>query len=179
MSHVGKNEWVLNTGEIAGGSSKLMADLFNAAGSGYNVIIEGIFVRPKGDVAVSGVVAARFNFLRTSSAGTSGQTIGYASASETAASIIPFDTEQNPIPTGISARTTPTGGATITVRLADTMVFSEETSPAIYNDQHMNVLKLGRKIRLRPGQGLLIKQGSVASVNSYEFDVYFTVEERE
>jgi hypothetical protein len=171
--------YILNTGEITSGASKVFADLFNAVTSGSRVIVSGIYIKPKSDVAVTGVVSPKFGFYLTTAIGASGQNVAYASSSATAASIIPLNSEQAPLPTGITARTSPTAGATIAVRLASTFAISEETNADATAQQYRNVLKQGTEIVLNPGQGLVVKQGSVASVNDYEFEIYFTVEETE
>jgi len=173
-----QKEYVLLSGDIAVGASKLYLDLYNSFSSGHVVIINSIYIRPVSDVAVTGVVSARFNLLRTATVATSGQTIGYSSTSETAATIYPLDSRQAPIPSGITARTLPVGGATVTARVGTTFSFPEETSPAVTLSQHLDVLKAD-KLVLNPNEGLLIKQGSVASVGSFEIEIHFSVEEAE
>ena len=176
---MGKPSYILNTGEITAGASKVFADLFNPSGSGYVLKVQGIYVKPKSDVAVTGVVNPKFGVYLTSAIGASGQNVAYASSSATAASIIPLDSLQPALPGGITARTSPTAGATIAVRLATVYAISEETNAGVALQEHQNVLKQGAEIVVRPGQGIVIKQGSVASLNDYEFDVWFNVEEEE
>ncbi len=174
-----KPKYALLSGDIAVGSNKLYLDLFNAAGSGHMILIQGVYIRPTSDVAATGLVSARHNILRTSTIGTSGTSVGYASTSETAATIAPFDRQQPGLPSGITARIAPTAGATISARLATSTSFPEETNAAVTITQHNNVLKGSEAIVIRPGEGLLVKQGSVASVGSFEVEVHFTIEETE
>jgi hypothetical protein len=170
-------KYKLMSGDIAVGSSKLYLDIFNANTSGQVIKVTGIYVRPQSDVVATGLVAIRHNVLLTTAIGTSGTTIGYASSSETAATIVPMDSDEIAIPTGITARVAPTGGATIAARLATNHTLPEETNAAQTIGQHFNVLKDGQIIIIRPNRGLLIKQGSVASVGVCEIDIYFTVED--
>lgn len=174
-----KPKYALLSGDIAVGASKLYLDLFNAAGSGHNIYIQGIYIRPVSDVAVSGVVSARHNILRTSAVGTGGTSVGYASTSETGATITPFDSQQPGLPSGITARIAPAGGATISARLATSTNFPEETNAAVTLSQHNNIIKGQEAIVVRAGEGILVKQGSVASVGSFEVEIHFTIEETE
>lgn len=172
-----KPTYILSTGEITAGASKVYADLFNDVTSGHKVYISGIYIKPKSDVAVSGVVSPRFNFHLTANIGSSGQNVGYASTSATAASITPLDSKQPAIPTGLTARTQPGAGATPLARLLSVFAMSEETNADVTAQQYRNVLKQGAEIVLNPGEGLVIKQGTVASLNDYEIEIYFSVEE--
>jgi hypothetical protein len=169
-------KYILDTGEIVAGSNKLMFDLFNAVGSGHKLYIRAIYVRVKADVAVSGVVAPRFDFFLTSTVGTSGTSVPYA-PSAAGSALIPLDSKQSGLPTGVTARTIPTGGATSAVWLTATHPFSEETNASTYLAQYNNVLGEASPIVVNPGEGIKATQGSVASVNSYSFVVVFGVEE--
>lgn len=172
-------KYILLSGDIAVGASKLYLDLFNAVGSGYKVIVDGIYIRPTSDVAATGVVSARHNILRTNAVGTSGTSVGYANTSETGSTISPLDSQDSALPSGITSRVAPTGGATITARVASSFNFPEETNASVTLVQHQNVLKLDEKLILNSGEGLLVKQGSVASVGSFEVEIHFSVEETE
>ncbi len=177
-----KPAYILNTGEIAGGSNKLMLDLFNASGSGFEILLHALYIIPKTDAAVTGVVASRFDLHRTSSVGTSGTSIGYAGTDPTVANIVPLNELQEALPAGITGRVAPTGGATIANWLMPAFVFNEETSDASYSLNGLNILKnlpeMGPFV-VRPGRGLLIKQGSVAGTNSFVFQMHFNIKERE
>ena len=170
-----KPVYCLNTGEITAGANKVFVDLFNAVGSGYNIELIGFYVKPKSDVAVTGAVNPKFNLHLTSTIGSSGQNVAYASTSATAASIIPFDSLQSPLPTQITARTSPGAGATISARLASIFAISEETNAGVTNQQNLNALKHGVTVIVHEGQGIAVKQGSVASLNDYEIELWFTL----
>lgn len=173
-----KPKYVLLSGDISAGASKQYVDLFNSSTSGHRVMIEGVYIRPISDVAVSGVVSARFNLLRTNTVATSGQSIAYSSTSETAATIYPFNSAQSAIPSGISARTLPVGGSTVTARVGTANAFPEETNAAVTLSQNMNILK-DEILVLNANEGLLVKQGTVATVGSFEIEIHFTLEEAE
>jgi len=173
-----KPKYVLLTGDIAVGASKLYVDLFNSYTSGHRIFVDGIYIRPTSDVAVTGVVSARFNILRTSTSASNGQSIGYASASETGATIFPLNSTQAAIPSGITARTLPVLGTTVTARVGTTFAFPEETTASATIAQNMNILK-DEILVLNPNEGILVKQGSVASVGSFEIEIHFSVEEAE
>ena len=149
--------------------------MFNATGSGQNVIVEAIYAQPKTDVAVTGAVSARFDISRTSSAGTSGTSVPYATATVTGSTIAPLDSRSPDLST-VTARIAPTAGATITTFLTYTYVFPEETNAAAFATNNINILRENAPIILHPGQGLLIQQDTVASVNSYSFQIIFSLE---
>ena len=166
--------YILNTDEVAVSASQNVFDLFNAAGSNDDVLIQAIYIVPKTDVAVTGLVSPRFDLFRTSSIGTSGQTVGYASTSA-GRTITSLDSENVPN-TAITARVTPGGGAATVAFLLNTYPFPEETSDAAQINSYQNILGDARPLVLHEGQGLVVKQGSVASVGSFTFIVVFELE---
>ncbi|MDQ3273742.1 MAG: hypothetical protein M3Q39_01600 [Actinomycetota bacterium] len=166
------------------GANKLFLDLFNAAGSGK--IIRVTSVRPivDTDVAVVGAVGIRLLLFRTSAVGTGGTASAYKSATADVAggTITPQDTANPALPAQITARHLPTAGATPAEWLRGMYVMGEESANSFaYNFQgQVNMLDLDSEtaqlLTLREGQGLLIKQGAIASVGSVRFRVTFTVE---
>lgn len=173
--------YVLTTGEVAGSAGGVMFDLFNATGGQppQDVVLLGLYAIPKTDVAVSGVVSARFDVFRTRSAGGSGTGHSYQSSATNALNISPFDTLQSSLPSQISARQAPTQPV-LNDWLQSTYVFPEETSAAAIAAQGIQLLPDGQGIPpfvLHPGQGLVVMQGTVASVNSYVFKLIFGLAE--
>lgn len=164
------------------GASKLYFDLFNAAGSGRVIDVRGVWAIPDTDVAVAGAVAIRVDLYRTSAVGTGGTAAAYKSATVDVGggNITPFDTANAALPAQITARWLPTGGATISEWLLPTYALGEEASTSqAYMTQYQNLLPaltFGQKLALREGQGLLMKQFTVASVGNIGFLVAFTVE---
>jgi len=170
------------TPTVAVGASKLYLDLFNAVGSGKLVEIRGVWIIPDTDVAVSGAVAIRVDLYRTSAVGTGGTAAVYKSATPDVAggTIWPVDTTNADLPAQITARHLPTGGATISGWIFPTYALGEEAATSqAYMTQYQNImpnLTWGQKFMLREGQGLLLKQGAVASIGNLHFLIAFTVE---
>lgn len=169
------------TPPIAGGASKLMFDLFNATGTGKIVDIRGLWIIPKTDVAVTGVVSARFDVLRTSTIGTGGTAASVDSATVDPAggNLTKFDENNAALPGGVTARVAPTGGATSSRWLFPTYAFPEETAPGAHLLQFQNAIPMfiyGQKLVVRENTGIKVVQGTVASVNSFAFLLAFTVE---
>jgi hypothetical protein len=169
------------TPPIAVGASKLMFDLFNAAGSGRVMDIRGIWAIAKTDAAVTGVVSARYDVFRTSAVGTGGTaaSVDSTTADPAGGNLTKFDENNAPIPAQITARVAPTGGATSSRWLFPVFAFPEETNVAALLLQFQNWIPMftyGQKLVCREGQGIKVIQGSVASVNSFSFLIAFTLE---
>lgn len=171
------------TPAVVAGVSKLYLDIFNASGSGKIIKILGVYPVIKTDVAVVGVVSIRFDIYRTSAVGTGGTVNAYKSGTIDVAggNITPADTNNANLPAQITARHLPTGGATISEWISPHFCFVEETNAGTYWCNGMfNVLDTGgwsmQAMVLREGQGMLLKQGTVATLNSISFIVKFTTE---
>jgi hypothetical protein len=172
-----------STPDSVGGANKLHADIFNATGSGKIMKIHGIYPIIKSDVAVTGVVAIRFDILRTSAVGTGGTVAAYKSATADVAggSISPFDTNNAALPAQLTARHLPTAGATVSEWIKRGACFPEETNQATYICSGQTEFLYGpnhalQLLTIREGQGVLIRQGAVASVNNIAFRVEFSLE---
>lgn len=91
-----------------------------------------------------------------------------------------FDESNAAIPAQITARLVPTGGATIQRWLFPNYIATEETTTSMaYMTQFMNAIPMfsfGQKLTCREGQGLLFKQGSIASVGNISILMAFTLE---
>ncbi len=173
------------TPDAVGGANKLHADFFNASGSGKTIKILGVYPVVKTDAAVTGALALRFDLYRTSAVGTGGTAAQYKSATIDVAggNITPRDTTNAALPAQVTARHLPTGGATISEWLKRHACFSEETNAGTHICQGQTEVLYGvaaptgqQYLTLREGQGLLIKQGAVASVNNIGFGILFSVE---
>lgn len=160
------------------GASKLHFDLFNGSAAGV-VKVRGIWVIVAQDVAVTGLVSVRMDWLRTSAVGTGGTAAAY-NGSAIAPNIVPKDTSNAALPAGLTARAAPTGGATSAAWLFPTYHQTEETSMAGAVSQWENVLpnpeRGEQELTLRPGFGLKGVQGAVAGVGTLGFLASFTVE---
>lgn len=167
---------------VAVGASKLYLDLFNAAGSGKVIDVRAIFITPKLDVAVVGALGIRVDLYRTNAVGTGGTSWNYRSPTIDVAggSVTPMDTSNAAIPAQITGRHLPAGGATIDDWMFPTFSAGEETATSMaYFTQHQNLLPTlmwGQRLAIREGEGLLLKQGTVAATGTLSFLVAFTVE---
>lgn len=177
----GNAAYTYATPSAAAGASKLHFDIFNASGSGVVVGIRGIWAIQKTDVAVTGVVAARFDLYRTSAVGTGGTSWNWKSATVDVAggTLVPFDTlNGSSNPSQLTARHLPTGGATISQWVFPTYSFPEETNTAPHLTQYQNLMPLlphAQMFRIQEGEGILVKQGTVASVGSVHFLVALVI----
>lgn len=164
------------------GASKLYLDLFNAVGSGKIIDVRGIWMVPDTDVGVTGALGVRIDLYRTSAVGTGGTTAAYKSATPDVAggNITPFDTTNAALPAQITARHLPTGGATISEWILASYSLGEEAATSMaYITQYQNIIPQGQflqKLTLREGQGILLKQFTVAATGNLAFLVAFTLE---
>lgn len=162
------------------GASKLYADIFNAVGSGKIIEVRGIWAITDTDTAVSGALGIEIMLLRTSAVGTGGTAPTYNGGSvDTTGTIIPLDTNNAALPAQVTARALPTGGATIAAFYWAQWVAGEEAATSMaYMTSFQNLLPVAtmtQRITLREGQGLLIKQGTVAATGRVAFLVLFTL----
>lgn len=174
--------YILTTPPIAVGVGKLWADLFNAVGVGSPIEVTGLWIVPKEDVAVTAVVGVRLDLYTTSAIGTGGT----AAIRDNAANTAPdpaggcfnrTDPGSPPLRSQVTARTAPTGGATIARWLWPMSYFPEETNPAPYATPCINWIRRGRGdesgLIVPEGTGLLVKQGGVLSVGSASLIIAF------
>lgn len=164
----------------AAGASTVYFDLFNASGSASRLEIVSVLPIVSGAVAVTGTLAVDLFLTRTKAVGTGGTAATQGGTSLTAAMFSPHDWEgEMPGGGNITARLTPTGGATAGNVLAFRSVFTEETADAAYNPQHdlaASPAMAGRGgIVVKQGTGIRVVQGGVASVGNIAFDVIFDI----
>ena len=170
--------YTLITDDQVAGANKKFLDFFNAAGTDKRIILLGWYVIIKTDVAVTGALGVRFDLYRTNTVGTGGTAALYKSPLPNATTISPRDTRYPALPSGITARSVPTGGATIDHYLTRTYAFPEETNTAGTLTQLINVLDDNDSVGpivLNQGEGIYIQQGAVASVNSFAHEIIFGV----
>lgn len=158
--------------------NKIHFDLWN--GSASNIIkVRGAWVTSATDVANNGTSGLRLNWLRTSAIGTAGTAATYNSAT-IGANITPKDTGNAPLPAGVSARDTPTGGATDAAFLFHTFHGIEELQVHANMQQMFNVMpnpeRGEQELTLRPSQGFTAKQPTALTTGNIGFLITFTVE---
>lgn len=144
-------------------------DLYNATGSGVVLVVHGIFIVPS-LTAVTGV-GLTWEVIRTSSVGTGGTTLTPR----------PMDTANAALPTQVTARSKPTGGATTNYALLYPNTSSEETIPYASLASTLNHLGvIGddwlQELVIREGEGIKIDQTTASNVGSTNIVLVFTVE---
>ena len=153
------------------GANAVHFDLFNVAGGNLQVL--SVVPVASGAAAVTGVVAVDIFLTRTTAVGTSGTAATYEGTSLTAMTITCQDGTQTLGAHYVTARLTPTGGATAAGVISWASVFTEETNAGTYV-AYDNMVKLGIAINVPVGQGVRVVQGSVASVGVVGYNVTFT-----
>jgi hypothetical protein len=89
-----------------------------------------------------------------------------------------MDRDGAPLRSGISGRLAPGGGATAGAVIGFNSLFTEETAlPTYYRSNMIEGAQPGINGRLtvRPGSGIRVIQGAVASVGNIGFDILFQV----
>ena len=168
-----KSVYRLVSPDQAVGAGKVFFDLWNASatsagGSETKIIVTSIKVVVAGDVAVTGAVAANLHLHKTTAIGTSGTAATKDGTVNTAATFTSLVGDASTLSAGISARQTPTGGATIGPWLSQTSVFTEETNAGTYAEKWLHSPD-SEAIAIKAGQGIKVIQGTVASVGSIGF----------
>jgi hypothetical protein len=157
------------------GANLVYFDLFNASGSTTAIVIDSIIPIVSGAAAVTGVVAVDLFLTRTSAIGTGGTASTAEGTSLTACTISAASHGQS-ISASITARLTPSGGATAGAVLAWRSLYTEEANAGTYaqiTDMARGSYSDIPGIRVNEGTGIRIVQGSVASVGNIGFDIHF------
>ena len=152
------------------GANLVYFDMF--VSSGVDVTVKEVIPVVSGAVAVTGVLGVDLLLTRTSAVGTGGTAATFEGTDTTAATFSHHTGSQPLRGQFLSARLTPTGGATAGAVLGFASVFSEETNAGTYaNKSGQLVPPCG--IVVRPGTGIRVVQGAVASVGNIGFVVWF------
>lgn len=160
------------------GANLIYFDLFNPTTSALDIYVYSVLPIVSGAVAVTGLVAVDLNLNRTSAVGTGGTAATFNGTSFTAATVSAVNGDCVDVRSqGISARLTPSGGATAGAWLGYASVFTEETNAGTYISM-LNDLACGRRsdtppVLVKMGTGISVVQGSVASVGNIGFEVGF------
>jgi hypothetical protein len=163
MSRVGY--WSLFVPQQAVGANLTFFDLWN--GSDRDITASSVKAIKDGVTAVTGLVAVALFLTRTSSLGTGGTANTEEGTSLTACTI--SKVQSLALPDGITARLTPTGGATAGAVIAGRRIFPEETNAANYEGLEF----LDAPLLIGQGTGIRIVQGSTASVGNIGFQALF------
>lgn len=160
------------------GASLKYFDLFNATGSASYLLVHSVQPVVSGAVAVTGTLSVDLFLQRTTAVGTGGTAATREGTDPTACTISGITTT-TPIDSRITARITPSGGATAGAVMDFYSVFTEETNAGTYTPA-VNLARVPGVAEIPPllvpeGTGLMVVQGSVASVGNIGFHVVFQI----
>jgi hypothetical protein len=157
------------------GADLVYFDMFNATGSGVNLEVHSVQPVVSGAVAVTGVVAVDLHLTRTTAVGTGGTAATHEGTDKAASTICRLDNLET-LNGLVTARLTPTGGATAGALLGYVSAFSEETNAGTYLQLDL-VRQTGAPVApvlVRENTGIRVVQGAVASVGNVGFVVTFS-----
>ena len=173
--------WRLFVPSQAVGTSVVFFDLFNATGSASHLLVQSVIPVVSGAVAISGVIAVDVFLTRTSAVGTGGTAATQNGAGLTTCTFSDVGTGGGPLSPSITARLTPSGGATAGAVLAQASLFTEETNAGTYAPPQCMVRR-GMidvpPIEVIEGTGVRVVQNAVASLGNIGFDILFQVKAR-
>jgi hypothetical protein len=152
------------------GANLVYFDLYNVGVGLLDVV--SLFPVVSGAVAVTGVVAVDLFLTRTSAVGTGGTAATFEGTSLTAMTFTAVDNSQPLNSSLLSARLTPSGGATAGAVIGFKSVYSEETNAGTYVPTRDWA---AAPVRVGVGTGIRIVQSSVASVGNIGFDLTLRV----
>lgn len=158
------------------GANKVFGDLFNASGSGKTLRVISAFAYVDLATAITGTVGVQLSLTRTSAVGTGGTAATADGTSLTANTISKFDPSAAALPSQVTARAAPSGGATAGAWLATRYPFTEETNAgsAIAGALGCEFIRnVGSDLLVPEGTGLRFVQGTVASAGNVAFEVNF------
>jgi hypothetical protein len=157
------------------GANLVYFDLFVPTTTQYNFLLKSLRPVASGAVDVTGILAVDLLLTRTSAVGTGGTAATFGGTAIDAATINGLNTVQPLASADVTARLTPTGGATAGAVLSFRSVFSEETNAGTYTAHEM-VSEGG--ITIPCGSGIRVVQGAVASVGNIAFEAVLKVARR-
>jgi hypothetical protein len=165
MSALRYGQYSLFVPSQAVGASLVYFDLWN--GSDRDITLSSLKAIKDGVTAVSGVISVQLFLTRTSAVGTGGTANTEEGTSLTACTITKI--QQRALPSGITARLTPTGGATAGAVICERHLFPEETTGVNYEGLEF----LDALVTVATGTGVRVVQGGTASVGKIGFGVVF------
>lgn len=178
MATPGATSYKLFVPKQAVGANLVFFDLFNAAAANATVVIKSVLPVVSGAVAVTGVLGVDLHLQYTTAIGTGGTAATYLGTDITAATITPMSFASSKPPADVTARLTPSGGATASGLIAYGSVFTEETAAQSYDGTLTEMVArtpFSEPVTLPGGTGIRVVQGAVASVGNIGFEVLFEV----
>jgi hypothetical protein len=158
------------------GANLVYFDLFTATSAGIELLVLSVIPIVSGAVAVTGVVGVDLILTYTTAIGTGGTAATYDGTDTTACTISGMVSKGDACSQTVTARLTPTGGATAGAVIGWASVKTEETNAATYfahNNDLVRRMNGNCPAIVRPGNGIRVVQGAVASVGNIGFDVIF------
>ena len=162
----------------ANAANKVFFDIFNAD-ENVRLQMRKLFAIPALDVSATGSTGIRIDTYRTETQGAGGTLFGGDHTPQKAtAAFWSFDPSQETLPPGITGRVAPTGGATEDAWLWPSFVRINESDPAGFDQQFLDlILNVPQPLILPAGYGLKIVQAPTAVGNGQlGFLGSFTVE---
>jgi hypothetical protein len=162
------------------GANLVYFDLFNASGSGKTLSVSVVQPVISGAVAVTVTLGIDLFLTYTTAIGTGGTAATQRGTDLTACTIGNVNPSLSDLDNGITARITPTGGATAGSIIAMSSVYTEETAPAAYLGRQVDFVNIGshpEDIIIPEGYGIRVVQGAVASAGNIAFNVFFGYED--
>lgn len=176
------NSYRLFVVKQAVGADLVYWDMFNATGSGLDLLVNAVIPIVSGAVAVTGVVGVDLHLTRTTAVGTGGTAATREGTDKAASTFTNMVTPGQPLSDSVTARLTPSGGATAGAVHGWTCVFTEETVGATYEAQDQNLVRSNiadtGPLIVPPNTGIRVVQGAVASVGNIGFEVLFRTRPR-
>ena len=160
------------------GANKVFLDLFNATGSGATLRVLSAYCFVDNDTAVTGTLGVEISLTRTTAVGTGGTTATTNGTALTAITLTTMDTANAALSANITARSSPTGGATAGALIGQRWMFTEETNASSGIAGVLGaefVRNEGADLIVRENTGLRFVQGAVASVGNLAFEITFEV----
>jgi hypothetical protein len=154
------------------GANLVYFDMFVPSTSAQRVELLSCIPVVSGAVAVSGLLGVDLFLTRTSAVGTGGTAATFEGSALDALTFSGHDNRQPLTANDISARLTPTGGATAATVISWRCVFTEEASDATYTVPPDLARSVDMPAIVIPvNTGIRVVQGAVASVGNIGFDV--------
>lgn len=151
-------------------------DLFNHPDSGNKLQIQGVYPIVDGSIAATGTVAVDLFLTRTSTIGTGGTAAVAESTALTTTPSITCASGGQPCTAAVSARLTPSGGATAGAVISSCSLFTDATNAGTYAqfcDLARYYIQDALPILVPVNTGIRVVQGAVASVGLIGFNVIF------
>lgn len=165
----GNPQYNLLVPKQAVGANLVYFDLWNANALGRDLRLVSLIPIISGAVAVTGVVGVDLHLTRTTAIGVAGTAATADGTDLTAMTISQIDPDWEDL-AGVTARLTPTSGATAGAWLSQLSVFTEETNSAPYAQQNFVLQSVHiAPISIPALTGIRVVQGAVASVGNIGF----------